>query len=456
MGRVGAPAVDLRIRSRRAGAPTEDRRIPWTRLDWWVVAALGLVALVTVILFTQAYPRFSPIDEFQHVDYAVKAGHFELVREGDQAGETALRAFACLGVDSDFPPIDCGAPDLEPYFFPDHGYNTAAQQTPLYYTVTGVAGRVVTAATPADVLTGLRLTGALWLTAALALAWLIGAELGVPRRQRAIAVALFAPAVQLLFTSSTVNADNGLMIGGGLVTVALLRTERGASRWWLVGASIVAVALEPTAALAVAAACLFLLVRAIATAERETRVRLAVLSGAIAVVGVATVLFLDLLRDAFIGGWVPPNLERYGELFTNDLSASQVVENLFAVVTPISNPYVPGFLDGGLTTALNTLTALAMVALLATAAVVDRARTRTGVLGGTLLATMVLAGPLFVLYLYVQSDVYFEIPSRYGLALVPAAIATCGAALRWPVARRAAVALAVVHALHLGIRLVTA
>jgi hypothetical protein len=425
----------------------------WRRVDWLAVAVIAVVSIVAVSLFTQAYPTFSPIDELQHLDYAVKAGNFELVADGDQMGQTALHAFSCVGVDSPGYLVHgpCEAPFLEPYHFPDHGYNTAALQLPVYYTITGVVGRALDAASPLGVLTAMRVTGALWLTLALALTWAIGAELGIARRQRAVALALLAPAVQVLFTSSTVNADNALMVGGGLVVLAVIRADRGASSWWwVIGASVVAVALEPTSALAVGGACVFILVRAASRSRGDERRGLVGRSLCVGAATAASILFFDLVRDAFIGGRIPPDLPRYRELFAPGLESTAIVDNLSSLVTPISEPYVPHFLRSELTTNLNSLIALALVGLVVAVLVTHRWRSPRGALAGALLAVMVLSGPLLVLYLYVHSNVYFAIPSRYGLSMMPALMAVSAAALARRPVRWGVGAVAAAHAVHMG------
>jgi hypothetical protein len=75
---------------------------------------------------------------------------------------------------------------------------------------------------------------------------------------------------------------------------------------------------------------------------------------------------------------------------------------------------------------------------------------RVGALGVSLLTLMFLAGPLLVLYLYVHSNVYFEIPSRYGLSMMPLGMAIAAAALVRRPARIVVGAFAVVHAAQLA------
>ena len=204
--------------------------------------------------------------------------------------------------------------------------------------------------------------------------------------------------------------------------------------------------MEPTSSLAIGVVCVFMLVRALHRAEREERRRLAWLSLGVGAAATFAVLFFDLVRDALIGGRVPPALPLYADLFTPNLDGDEIVANVFSLVTPISKPYLPPFLRNDLTTNLNSSTAVALVALLVGALIVHRTRKPTGALSAALIAVMITSGPLLVLYLYVHSSVYFEIPSRYGLAMMPAAMAVAATALGARPVRWAVGALAALHA----------
>ena len=112
----------------------------------------------------------SPFDEQQHLDYAVKAGNFDLPGDDERLGQTAMRETACRGIDTaGHRPARLRHAGARPGVFPDYGYNTASNALPGYYFPTGLIARVIDALTPvSSPLLAIRLVGALWLGAGLA------------------------------------------------------------------------------------------------------------------------------------------------------------------------------------------------------------------------------------------------------------------------------------------------
>jgi hypothetical protein len=108
------------------------------------LAAIVLFAALLVTLHVRTYTQISPLDEPQHMDYALRLSHGELVRSGDRFGAEMLHEEGCRGIDS-VPSgyqLPCDEPiDLDQY--PLREYNTAEAHPPVYYAITGVGGRLL-------------------------------------------------------------------------------------------------------------------------------------------------------------------------------------------------------------------------------------------------------------------------------------------------------------------------
>ena len=156
----------------------------WTqkfRLIWKVdlVVLVGILVLVVglVALQVRDHPQLSPIDELQHFDYTLKSPSVG-VRVGEVFGTEAMKVVACRGIDqygweagSPYLP-ECGDLHPDPGLSPGHGFNTAYQHPPPYYTLTALIGKVVLLLPGVESpLLAYRLVGAAWLASGLASIW---------------------------------------------------------------------------------------------------------------------------------------------------------------------------------------------------------------------------------------------------------------------------------------------
>jgi hypothetical protein len=115
-----------------------------------------------------------------------------------------------------------------------------------------------------DLVTAGRLTGALWMAAALVVLYLLARELGASKRAATLAMALAGSASWLLVFWYHLTPDAASVFLGGLVFLLALRWERRAVHWgWLVAVSALLILIKPANVLASTMACLFLLIRGI-------------------------------------------------------------------------------------------------------------------------------------------------------------------------------------------------
>jgi hypothetical protein len=359
---------------------------------------------------------------------------------GDVWLPETIEAVTCRTID--YPdPLPACAREVDMPGLPNGGLSMAFIHTPAYYAVAAgavvvdrVLGQVV------DDVDAMRLTGALWLVLALGMLWLLWRDLGVPWQTRAgLSLALTAAPIVVL-SQSTVTNDATALAAGAALTLAVLRWDRGASRLWLpVAIGLVALLLKVTNLAAVLAVCAFVLVRALqrSTTTRErarallTRRNLLLVGSlglATVVVGVGWSIVVNA-RATLDESENPQNVL----MAVDHFDPSWLTTSMLALTSPLQPQFYQAVLAGSAGAVI--VANLANIGLLALA-VVGAARSEPGsvvralaIAGG---AATLAYGPLLTVVNYVTAGVYFGIPARYGLSLVPGMLAVAGTAVRTP------------------------
>lgn len=425
--------------------------------------------LLIVGLHVAAYTKISPIDELGHIDVLVKSSHFERVQIGDRIGETAMREEACRRLDRDDPIPPCDTPELSPDYFQDLGYVTAASKFPVYHFVTGLPARALTAVLPgvSSIVTTARLLGGLWLAAGLFFTWLVMRELGVKVKSAVPALAILATTPVVLHASSIVNADATLLVGGAsLLWSVLLWERRRLPIWAVAGIAVLALATELTNLLGLALVGGYLGVRfgqrhfanadpmdqggtlEVADPDRGRRAGAAILLAAVALgIGApAAGWAFPRIHRAVIGEAPPPVgapapttevlalQHAQSEVSNGPVKPEQIVGELGGLVTPVHRPYVPEFLAGSPTTVLITVTDWLLLGAAIGSAFRSRSRGRVEALAVATLVVMILGGPAIAMD-NARRQVFFAIPPRFGLPLLPALTVLLSTSLskRWTV-----------------------
>ena len=434
---------------------SESRKAP----DRSILALLAVIlfAALLVALHIREYTELSPIDELQHLDYALKVSDGDLVRRGDLFGDEAMREEACRGVDAVFPTPPCDARTLRPQDFQEGGYNTAYIHSPGYYLVAGLGGRVVDRVPGvASPVVGARLMGALWLGAALVLLWMIFDELRVRVAARLPVLLLVACAPTVLHAAATVNPDGSALAIGAAALLVVLRWESGRARPWLLAVvGVAAILTKVNNVMAVGVAVLYLALRwyqqratepgtdpspddsgrqaggdqlaadrptdGPSRSGRATVVAITTLAVSVAVVGGAWMLFSSV--NARVDADEIPMTQRF---LVDSVSVDQVVDSLPVGLTPLRDAYIPAVVATPLTRAGALLGDRLLLIGVVASLIVSRPRSRERALAASATLAMIVVGPMFVSFNYVASSIYVTIPSRYGLAIVPAAAAAAG------------------------------
>lgn len=398
-----------------------------------VAAALAVLSFTIVALHVHRYPTLSPIDELQHFDYAYKVAHGELVRNGDRVGDFAMRTEACRTVDAPgFVAPPCDSETLHPDQFQELGYNTAASQSPLYYVVTGWTARAL------DLLPGVggffdaaRLAGGLWLLLGALTVVLLAAHLGAPKGAQLAVAGLAITSPLVLHATATVNTDGSLLATGGAVALlTLLWEERRIPLALLLGAAFLAFVVEPTNILVGVLCGAYLVLRgALTQTGRRIVVTLAVAAGVVVSMYAANVITGEA-KTALAGEVEVVELPKDKQFATTELAMAQVAENVPALVTPLAHPYLPPFLRSSLMHVAVMASNWMLLGGVIGAALWSSRSSRVTAMACAALFVMVVAGPALVLYNFATSSVYFAIPSRYGLSLLPALFAVLAAGFR--------------------------
>ena len=403
-----------------------------------VLAIVLLVAFggVLVGLHVRDYTRVSPSDELQHLDYLNRVvRENEMVRRGDLFHDEALRTQACQGLDAEFTDPPCGLDDYDPRTFQEGGFNTAYINPPIYYGLSGYTASALSAVTGSDSLftTG-RLTGILWLGAALVLLWLAMAELAISWQVRVPILLLTMTAPTVLEAVATINPDSTALFAGASVLLAILRWERTGRWWWPALAAVLALMLKSTNIIAVGLGILYLAIRHAQTrrpvADGEPpdpasdepragwrpflRVTLSMAGG------VAVVAFVWLVIGSAIARVPSGDIPMQARFHVDSIGAAEFLTNSVTGFTPLNTPYVPVELATAWISPVAVLVDRLFLVGLGVAAFAAGAGSRLRAMALATLMALALVGPGFVVVNFFLTDgMYVEIPRRYGLSAVP-------------------------------------
>lgn len=396
--------------------------------DTLLPALLAIVAVVLVALQVHSYTRLSPIDELQHIDSLYKAP--AAPAPGDRVGQEAMRQQDCRGVDAPgFEPGPCRPlGSFDPATYQEKGYNTAAANTPLYYTATRGLAEVVQAVTPADdLVTAGRLAGGVWLGLGIVLTYVAGRRRGVGRAPLLVAGVLLAAAPGLQFTGGTITPDAwGLLVGAALLLAVTWWEERPSNpRTAVLVLVAVAVALvKLTNLVGVAAIAFYLLLgRGREDSAGPGPIRRAVtglVTGGVAVLAAGAWLAVVSSRPQMDPDDLPDMVTRFQ---VAEFPWIGLLDNSLVLVQPLAAPVAVGTLS--LAVLATSVVSLMLVSGTVAAAVFGAAPERSTALARGVLLAAVLGALALVVMGYVFSGSYFPLPPRYGMALLaPMAVVT--------------------------------
>ena len=401
---------------------------------------LLLVALLLVGLHVHGYTKVGPIDELQHIDYLYKIP--AIVAPGDSVGQDAMREESCRGID--FPgfvtPACSNTSAYEPRAFQELGFNTAAINTPLYYTLTKVvAAPLKFFSGMTSLVTAGRLVGALWLGLGLVLAYAAGRRLAIGRLPLVAVLTAFVGAPAIVYPASTITPDAAsFAVGAGVFLTCLYWEEAPRRRWpLLVIVSITVLLLKMTNVMVLLAIGIYMTIMVIrALVERRTPVQSEEaeeaedsksnqviapwLFGGIALsvttaVTLGTILLIQRSLSHGDQSIIPMN-QRFA---VHAFPARGVIEQLGVFINPLApigvtvgSPLVQMLIERAV--------GAFFIAGIVAAGLFWGSNSRTRPYAQAWLIIAVIGGPLFVIVSYIGQSVYVPPPSRYAVTLVPA------------------------------------
>jgi hypothetical protein len=416
-------------------AELETTQVTPTRVKWTWLAVLAVFAGLLIVLYIRAFPEFSPVDEFQHFDYMIKASRGEVVRTGDHVGLEAMHEEACRGLPgASFP--SCNSTQLKPADFQEEGFNTAYIHPPVYYFITGIVAKGFRALLGINsLLTAGRLVGILWLGGALYLMWLICNELAIPLGPRLVSFGLMITSPATLDAMTKVNPDAASYLAGASILYATLLWERKKIAGWVVALiGVIIVLIKVTNLLGVGLVFAYILIRSLADPKEEKphrrdRRNAVILGVAVSAVSLAAVLAWVVIqaRRATMNLQQIPMNERF---HIDSLSPGKAISQLSQLVTPIQFTYIPPFMQKNTVLTLIHLVNWLVLGTCIGLATLSRRRSRWEAIAVGALAIMFLGGPLLTMTNYLFARVFFVIPPRYGLSLIPALFILFAASLQ--------------------------
>jgi hypothetical protein len=353
-----------------------------------------------------------------------------------------MRQQDCRGVDAPgFEPGPCRPlGSFDPATYQEKGYNTAAANTPLYYTATRGLAELVQEATPADdLVTAARLVGGVWLGLGIALMYVVGRRRGVGRAPLVVVGLLLAAAPGLQFPSGTITPDAwGLLVGAVLLLAVTWWEERPTTSRAavLVLVAVLVSLVKLTNLVGVAAVAFYMILRRgrddanepdrfdardggdapgpgrwIATGLATGGVAVLAAGAWMAVVGSRPQMDPDDLPDMVTRFQVPA------------FPWMGLLDNALVLLQPLAAPVPVGTLT--YSTLATSLASLALISGTVAAAVFLPRPTRATALARGVLLAAVLGALALVVMGYATSRSYFPLPPRYGLSLVaPMAVVT--------------------------------
>lgn len=404
--------------------------------DALVGLLLVLASIAMAVVHVPQHNIVSPIDEYVYIDYYAKVLDQGVVVRGEETGEYAREYLACHGVRSIgyYPESLCATGgEGRDSAYPNAGATSVEAYTPAYFFVTRVLAQPL-------VWSGVELTdagraiGAFWLAAGVLLLYFAlrrnsvspGVGLGIGL--------LVVGSLPAYWSNTYISTDATSILAGGLMLLLAGEITRTSRPAWIAGFAIAAAgvtALKLQNFFAVVVVAVWLLLAAAVEAWRSDEARgrrfsswlrdrrsvaaLCALGASVAFeiawVLTASALAIGPAADQGIG--IPPTLRR-------------LMNDAFKALPGVAQGALPPNEAGPTGFAMSVILTLVIVGGVIGLAVTARSGSRAELLAISTFAVSTVGLPVFAIANIVISGGYFEMPARYGIALLPAMVACAG------------------------------
>jgi hypothetical protein len=396
-----------------------------------IVIALLYVIVASAIVIPVVFgpgKALSRIDEPTHADYAWQVAHFQLPRAGSAIAQPILDHWACVGQEGYELP-ECGSGEGA-WAFPYDGQNYNFAHPPLYYAVVGLPARAVDAIFPGiDFVSAARLMGIGWLAGGMFMLYVALRRWRIDPAAAVIAPLLLPAFPRILHASTTVNPDAAAAIFGAAAVWLAAKLFVEDYRGWMLPAVLTALAgltktITAVPFIAIALLIVFRLVR-------DLRVRRFHRADLVAPFAIALAVLVPYgLWQLFQGGrgdpyWTNP-LVGLNTRDVTGLPGSEWLETAFSGINLASEYYLQPPLDVALMLAWTRLLNIIVIGAVFSVIVACAKEPARRSLGWMVLAGVFIYPTIVQVQAYLNTAVpqYFpNVTGRYGLALIPGAIA---------------------------------
>jgi hypothetical protein len=406
--------------------------------------ALGLaltvcvfVPVLLVALQTAQNPKFSPIDEAAHWDYAKRVAGGSVPRMGQVLEQSTLREEACRGTALEGLVVPkCRTPVLKASSFPGGGQQYEAQQPPTYYALTVPVRWLGHDVFGLSDLGATRAGGYLWLPLGLLALWCAGLVLGLSPSQVGSGVLLIATAPLVIYSSSVVSNDVPAIFAGGFVALLAALAYRRPGKWVapvLAMSAFFVVSIKATNLFPIVAVATLFALRRWTGRDGQTPVALVrswlADGGALLLGGLAAALAWVVVNRA-LALVNPSDLLVFGVLRTHPVTPGVILREALTFLGPLTDSFVsPGTLGNNVQLTLEALLKFLLLAA-ALSALFVTPRRWAHALGLISFGTLLAGGVAFGEGLHVTYNIDPGLSGRYGLAMVPLLVLVLVASVR--------------------------
>lgn len=431
----------LSVDAPRSKTPAHDRARSrggaWRfwRSDWVAIVALIVASLAVVVVHVPQHSLNSPFDEYVYIDYLHKVPTQFVVRQGEDTGTFARIYVACHGTRMvDFlPPDVCAQKKTADNIYPMNGLSSADIYSPVYFASTWALAQPLVLLGDVGLVNAGRYVGACWLALAAVFLYLTLRRLKVHRGLAVGLGLLLVGSLPAYWSNTYISTDAaGLAAGSVLVYLSfqVADSKRRAGLWFIL-ASMAFTLIKVHNFSAVALTALFLVLTASVAAFREpgqTRARLArgvrdprlvigIVAGFAALI--AQISWMSVRAAISLG---PSANQGVATLITPTALVHEVLK------------FLPGVIDGGIDPArlgtsafvIAAIGAWIVVAGVIGAVAVERTGSRTSLFAISTLIAVLTAAPALAIATRASAGFYFDLPVRYGIALIPALLVCAG------------------------------
>lgn len=420
--------------------------------DWLACLTLIGASLAMALVHVPQHATVSPIDEYVYIDYLAKVPTQGVVHRGEETGDYARNYLACHGVRvvGTYPEEMCQRSDtsLDEERYPNAGATSADLYTPLYFATTWVLAQPLVWAGVDDITEAGRYTGWIWLAGAAVALYFVLRRMSLGRVAATAGPLLMIGSLASYWSNTYISTDATSLTAGAALLLVGLRVDRGlTSPWWLVLLSVVATMAKFQNFSAVVLVSLFLLIRALNNARTQSGFNNRAMAVLRSSHGLAAVGATFASAAAQLAWFAIRSATAVGPQPDQDVSAplgkKELVNEAFKFLPGVAQGAIDPHAVGYGATVMAAALSLVLVAGVVGLALSSARGSTEGSLAVSALVCALVAGPALAIANFLFAGFYFVLPSRYGMAMLPAFLATSAilfAQKRWGTASFALVA----------------